>query len=60
MWFCGSNTTVSAKLNGALEGDAREKLWSDQREVLASMEEAEAGVGNSSDSMETAQAQPQP
>lgn len=42
VWLCSSNTTVSAKLKGALEGDAREKLWGDQREVLASMEQAEA------------------
>lgn len=41
LWFSSSNTERSALLKGALVGDERERLWNDQKEVLASMEAAE-------------------
>jgi hypothetical protein len=34
---------VSAKLDNALDGPERMKLWDSQKEVLAQMEAAEAG-----------------
>ena len=43
VWYAAENEEVSAKLTGALEGEEREKLWQGQKEVLASMEAAEAG-----------------
>ncbi|GBG33950.1 Hypothetical Protein FCC1311_101732 [Hondaea fermentalgiana] len=43
IWFAADDEEISAKLAGALEGDAREELWASQRETLAMMEAAEAG-----------------
>ena len=45
VWFRDTNETVSAKLEGCLEGEAREALWNDQKETLAAMEAAEAYKG---------------
>eukprot|EP00298_Acanthocystis_sp_HF-20_P015742 c21247_g1_i2.p1 GENE.c21247_g1_i2~~c21247_g1_i2.p1 ORF type:complete len:153 (+),score=86.49 c21247_g1_i2:184-642(+) len=42
IWYSKSNTEESARLEGALSEEEREKLWSDQKEVLASMEKVEA------------------
>jgi hypothetical protein len=34
VWFAGDNTTRSAKLDHAVEGDEREKLWTELREFI--------------------------
>lgn len=34
LWFAADNTEQSAKLKGALEGKARDKLWDELREFL--------------------------
>mmetsp|Transcript_27422 Transcript_27422/g.56157 ORF Transcript_27422/g.56157 Transcript_27422/m.56157 type:complete len:162 (+) Transcript_27422:147-632(+) len=44
VWYCNGNRTESAKLQGALEGKAREELWEGQKAVLASMEAAETAA----------------
>ena len=41
-WYMSSNRIVSGKLQGALEGKARDSLWDSQKETLAAMEAAEA------------------
>ena len=41
LWFSSGNREAPAKLEGALEGEEREKLWSTQRETLRAMELAE-------------------
>ena len=41
-WFAAEQKEVSAKLEGALEGEEREELWSAQKETLAAMEAAES------------------
>jgi len=41
LWFSSGNREVPAKLRGALEGEAREALWGNQRETLRAMELAE-------------------
>ena len=45
LWFASSDTEESAKLESALEGEAREALWDAQKETLAAMEAAEAVAG---------------
>ena len=45
LWFCATDKEVAAKLEGALEGEAREALWAEQREILAAMEQAEGAHG---------------
>jgi hypothetical protein len=40
-WFMNGDQTISAKLEGALEGEAREKLHATQLETLKMMELAE-------------------
>ena len=45
LWFSNGNKEVSAKLAGALDGDAREQLWNNQKETLKAMEAAEAACG---------------
>eukprot|EP00802_Teleaulax_amphioxeia_P021317 Tamp_21666.p2 GENE.Tamp_21666~~Tamp_21666.p2 ORF type:complete len:162 (+),score=45.28 Tamp_21666:40-486(+) len=50
VWYMSSGTEVPAKLEGSLEGEAREKLWSSQKEVLAQMEAAEGGKDDASQS----------
>jgi len=42
VWFAKEDEEVEARLVGSLEGDAREALWSSQKETLKAMEEAEA------------------
>mmetsp|Transcript_6743 Transcript_6743/g.10652 ORF Transcript_6743/g.10652 Transcript_6743/m.10652 type:complete len:151 (+) Transcript_6743:85-537(+) len=42
VWYMAENEEVSSRLKGALEGEEREKLWTSQKEVLASMEAVEA------------------
>mmetsp|Transcript_16964 Transcript_16964/g.33109 ORF Transcript_16964/g.33109 Transcript_16964/m.33109 type:complete len:149 (-) Transcript_16964:283-729(-) len=42
IWFADEDCEVSAKLEGALEGEEREELWNSQRETLRMMEAAEA------------------
>ncbi|KAF0690072.1 Aste57867_18521 [Aphanomyces stellatus] len=39
LWFCGANEEKSAKLAGAVEGDEREKLWSELKDLLNAMED---------------------
>jgi hypothetical protein len=39
LWFMHSNEERSAKLKGALEGEAREKLWLELKELMHAMEE---------------------
>jgi hypothetical protein len=34
VWFAGDNSTRSAKLDHAVEGDEREKLWTELREFI--------------------------
>ena len=34
VWFAGDNTTRSAKLDNAVEGDERERLWNELREFI--------------------------
>jgi hypothetical protein len=42
IWFQHSDEQVSARLNGAPVGSARDELWKAQQEALAAMEAAEA------------------
>lgn len=44
VWFMAGDEEVSAKLEGGLEDEAREKLWASQKETLAAMEAAEANT----------------
>lgn len=39
LWFARDGQERSAKLDGALEGDARETLWQELRSLLDAMEE---------------------
>ncbi|ETV84319.1 hypothetical protein H257_03562 [Aphanomyces astaci] len=39
LWFSSTNEEKSAKLHGAVEGDEREKLWSELKELLQAMED---------------------
>uniref|UniRef100_K3WX72 Uncharacterized protein n=1 Tax=Globisporangium ultimum (strain ATCC 200006 / CBS 805.95 / DAOM BR144) TaxID=431595 RepID=K3WX72_GLOUD len=39
LWFAKDNEERSAKLDGALEGDARETLWAELKQLLDAMEE---------------------
>jgi hypothetical protein len=34
LWFAGDGTTRSAKLDGAVEGEERDRLWSELREFV--------------------------
>eukprot|EP00300_Choanocystis_sp_HF-7_P041204 c7873_g1_i1.p1 GENE.c7873_g1_i1~~c7873_g1_i1.p1 ORF type:complete len:1228 (+),score=286.20 c7873_g1_i1:491-3685(+) len=45
VWFASTNTQISARLVGALEGEARSALWATQKEILTSMEEWEEHNG---------------
>jgi hypothetical protein len=49
VWYAAENEEKSAKLKGTLEGEARDKLWAAQKEVLKSMEEAERAANPPSD-----------
>jgi len=42
LWFCDKTEYQSSVLEGALQGQEREKLWRTQQDVLKSMEAAEA------------------
>lgn len=50
LWFARTNTQTSGKLVGALEGEAREALWTIQKDILASMEAFENNSPNDFDS----------
>lgn len=39
VWFAQDDVEKSAKLEGALEGDARQTLWEELRQLLEAMEE---------------------
>ncbi|GMF15327.1 unnamed protein product [Phytophthora fragariaefolia] len=39
IWFARDGRERSAKLDGALEGEARDKLWSELRQLMEAMEE---------------------
>jgi len=39
LWFMNDNEERSAKLIGALQGDEREKMWNDLKELQKAMEE---------------------
>lgn len=39
VWFAKDGVEKSAKLDGALEGDARQKLWDELRQLMDAMEE---------------------
>ncbi|KDO27291.1 hypothetical protein SPRG_07541 [Saprolegnia parasitica CBS 223.65] len=39
LWFLSTGEERSAKLTGALEGDDRETLWTDLKQLLTAMEE---------------------
>ncbi|KAG2519093.1 hypothetical protein BBO99_00007797 [Phytophthora kernoviae] len=39
VWFAKDNEERSAKLDGAVEGEARETLWKELQELLAAMED---------------------
>jgi hypothetical protein len=39
IWFAKDNTEISAKLDGALEEEPRQKLWDELNELLKAMEE---------------------
>ncbi|GLD96023.1 hypothetical protein PINS_up004701 [Pythium insidiosum] len=39
VWFAKEDEEVSAKLPGALEGDARQKFWDELRDLMNAMEE---------------------
>lgn len=34
LWFAGDDTSVSAKLEGAVEGDDRDNLWTELKQFL--------------------------
>ena len=40
-WFSGGDE-LGAKLDGCLQGAARDELWNNQKEALAAMETAES------------------
>eukprot|EP00042_Codosiga_hollandica_P020969 m.70479 g.70479 ORF g.70479 m.70479 type:complete len:149 (-) comp50141_c0_seq1:124-570(-) len=44
LWFSEDNSIRSAKVKGALEGDARQKLWDEQKEFLTKRKEGEAAT----------------
>ncbi|KAF1795461.1 hypothetical protein GQ600_18590 [Phytophthora cactorum] len=39
VWFAKDNEERSAKLDGAVEGEARESLWKELRQLMDAMEE---------------------
>ncbi len=41
LWFCATGEEEEAVLEGALQGEARETLWAEQKAILAAMEMAE-------------------
>ena len=42
VWFCDTGEESTARLLDSLDGEERDRLWNTQKEVLASMELAEA------------------
>ena len=38
LWFMNGNRTESAKLDGALEGEARQKLWDDMKNFMSTVQ----------------------
>ncbi|TMW57446.1 hypothetical protein Poli38472_003371 [Pythium oligandrum] len=44
VWFAKDDEEKSAKLDGAVEGDEREKLWSELKELLEAAEDDEEVV----------------
>lgn len=42
LWFMSGNKTESAKLDGALEGEARQKLWDDMKNFMSTVQQRDS------------------
>ena len=49
LWLARTGREYSAKLKGALEGDARQKLWDELSAFMPPKEEAKAGDDQAAD-----------